>query len=195
MTNNELTEEELEELFGKKRMRQAEKEERLAKKMKVLEKRKAEVTKISEEKEKLRGLRKEIKEKRRTYGVGRAVTTTQKTATKFGEGVVVGVKKGAAAFKREAPAAGKTISALMGPPRKDKRPRMPSLFGDESFSFKQPGSYFGDKGIFGMDSKEKGRKETPSYFGSGGLFGQREMPKPTITKARRRKKVKRKKRR
>lgn len=99
-----------------------------------------------------------------------------KTARAFGEGVVVGIKKGASAIRREAPRAARALSSVVGQTGKTKV-GMPSLFGSSGFGSGE-------------------RKEAPSYFApekeyrqkmSGWLFGEPEKPKVTPTVKRKKK--------
>ncbi len=164
-------------------------------KMKKLQLKKARLRAKEEREGKIAAEYEEIaqtKEKLKEY---RGKKPIVKTARAFGEGVVVGIKKGASAMKREAPRAARALSAVVGQTGK-KKVSMPSLFANEGFSPKASESYFGGGGLFGGTSKAPKQKET-SYFGSdglfsGGLFGETPVEKPSIKQYKRKKKKRRK---
>jgi len=113
---------------------------------------------------------------------------------KVGEGAIVGIKKGAAALKKEAPRAARGFQAVSKSFGMEKSPTG-SIFSGSIGNFGKAESYFGDKGLgFGGARKEE------SYFGKGGFgFGLgAPVEKPTTKrkpKKERRKKKTRKARR
>jgi len=145
--------------------------------------------KIAEQYEKIA----QTKEKLKEY---RGKKPIVKTARAFGEGVIVGIKKGAAAIKKEAPRSARALSAVVGQTGKTKV-GVPSIFANEGFSPKTSESYFGSGGLFGgmnIRAKQPKQKET-SYFGSEGLFGRGLFGEVTIGKPRIKRYKRKKKRR
>jgi hypothetical protein len=111
-----------------------------------LEEKKEEISKKAKEKERIRQLKREIREQKSTYGVGKSLKETGKIAKAFGGGILVGLKQtgkalgeGMKGLKREAPAVAKTFDTIVG---EGKTPRqLPSIFG-EGFKVEEPKSYF-----------------------------------------------------